>query len=847
MDDRPDRMPVVYCLRMVIACLAFWLGGMNLCVWAEDHEGHFESRTLTDARGSHRYQVYLPSGYHRERLWPLVVFLHGAGERGTDGVISTQVGLGVALRRRPELYPCVVVFPQCESWDDRIETSWSARAEAGQLARQIVSQVEQAESIDPQQRILTGWSMGGFGAVQWAATEPHRWQRTLAVSGGATAEGHPDPDYDWGTSSLWLIHGTRDGVVSVERSRGMAAHWEPSPVRRFDEVTAVGHEVWQQVYGDPRVARWLITGGEIPKIDWSEIDPAVAGAPLSPEIPFVTAARLNQAVELRLGNDALAMLSAGIPEAASPERLNGALEDIRESFSIDGEAYELQLSGLSYSARLLSARVAARSTADVQVDLGVSVDLRIGAAHLTTTGFAAHTGPFRIVIGHRRETPLRLSVKPTIVQDRIRLQLGQSGFPIEDDNWYVERPREIELQGTRFTRHEIETGIVGGLYTRKSEVEDVVTSVIPPLLRRVEERLNQETSSQVTQWLWPLPVYQPRMRLAAEALSIDHDGLTISMGLDLAASRSAETGPLTPLHAIGRARLPDPQRRSRNLHFELDSQLIRVVSQEFVGSGAARINVLDIPEPRFAAFASLERMRPLLPEAAQTTSELRAVLAMAGPFEWQVMVPSQAVGDRTQTQLSIPHARLELFTRSAADQPWAFAMKWNLSVQQQIDFQMEAVPDAEPRQSVIWSDQPVIHLQGTATVADEPLRQLESELRQAWIAWGQSNSRRGRVVQDFIIGDSRLRLGNLQLNDSTVRVDLFSPEARIQAEGGTLRYHLREGHATWGVERHLAPGDSHRYRLINSIPWRVVGEDSTRTLRPGESVTIEVGDNRPRP
>ncbi len=825
-----------------------WLVACSASLCAEVTSGRFEPRTLVDARGPHRYQVYLPPDYSRDKAWPLVVFLHGAGERGSDGIAPTQVGLGPALKLWPKQFPCVVVFPQCESWDDRIETCWAATSEAGQLARNIVAEVEKSEAIDSQRRVLTGWSMGGVGAVQWAAEDPTRWSRVLVISGGMTSQADPAiTPAMWDQSDLWLIHGALDGVVAVDRSRRLALQLHPSSTRRYDEIHDAGHEVWERVYGDSRVTRWLIEGGDIPSIDWSQPHEPLSGPPLKATTPFVTAAHMRKAVELRLGNDSLAMLSAGIPEAASPEKLHGTLDEIRQTLDIDGEKYKLRLSGLSYTARLDSALVAACSTADVRVDLGVGVELHIESAQLTTNGFEAHTGPFRIVIGHRRPTPLQLTVKPRVDAGRIRLLLSKTRFPIADDNWFVERPKQIELRGTKFTRDEIETGIVGGLYTRKSEIQDVVTSIITPLLTRVEERLNQETSSQVTQWLWPFPVYQPRVRLVAEALSVDGAGLTVSMGVELAAARPESVGARVVREVQGQAQLPTDRRHSRDLHLEFDHQLIGLVSREFAESGAARIHVLDIPEPAFAQFASLDRMRPLLPPSQRMASELRAVLNMTGPFEWKVSAETPRAHAPTRTTLEILQARLELFTRVEASAPWEPATAFDLSIRQPIDFQLATKTDQPAQLTVAWSDQPEVHataptgipLEG---VSLEELQRLEADLRQAWIAWSRSEGTSSLPMDDFTLGDSRLRLGALMIDPKSVRIDLFSPPARIAVTGdGPLRYRVCERNRHWGTERVLAPGESHRFLLTDAMEWQLNGEQETHVLRPGEVTTWNAG------
>jgi len=80
----------------------------------------FLLRTLKDEAGSHKYSVFIPHNYTSAKKWPVIVFLHGAGERGNDGVLPTTVGIGPIIQQREANFPFVVVFPQCEDMRGRL-------------------------------------------------------------------------------------------------------------------------------------------------------------------------------------------------------------------------------------------------------------------------------------------------------------------------------------------------------------------------------------------------------------------------------------------------------------------------------------------------------------------------------------------------------------------------------------------------------------------------------------------------------------------------------------------------------------------------------------------------------
>src|SRR5215212_739987 len=76
-------------------------------------ETGFLNRSIKMGAASYGYQVYVPSNWTKKQKWPVILFLHGAGERGSDGLIQTEVGIGSAIRRNPDRVPAVVVLPQC--------------------------------------------------------------------------------------------------------------------------------------------------------------------------------------------------------------------------------------------------------------------------------------------------------------------------------------------------------------------------------------------------------------------------------------------------------------------------------------------------------------------------------------------------------------------------------------------------------------------------------------------------------------------------------------------------------------------------------------------------------------
>lgn len=237
-------------------------------VGAQTGEPRFVERTVAVAGRRFRYQVYLPAGYAERRRWPVILFLHGAGERGTDGRRQTTVGLGPALRAHPRRFPAIVVFPQAPP-----DSQWvglPAEAALAALDRTLAE-----FRGDPDRVYLTGISMGGHGAWYLAYRHPERFAALAPICGWVEERPEfpgsvPVVPSDSGPvlpalarrlagMPIWIFHGEADSVVPVGASRGAAAALRAgSSAVRYTEYPGLGHNVWDAAYGSDDFARWLL-------------------------------------------------------------------------------------------------------------------------------------------------------------------------------------------------------------------------------------------------------------------------------------------------------------------------------------------------------------------------------------------------------------------------------------------------------------------------------------------------------------------------------------------------------------------------------------------------------------
>jgi predicted peptidase len=194
---------------------------------------------------------------------PLVVFLHGAGERGADNERQLRHGIPqFAARANREKFPCFLIAPQCPLNQRWVEVDWSADrhtqpteiGDAGRLTIELIEASLKELTIDPQRVYITGLSMGGFGAWDLIARRPDLFAAAAPVCGGgdeATAEKIRH-------IPIWAFHGARDTAVMPTRSRNMIAAVEcVGGTPRYTEYPDVGHYSWDEVYRDPALFDWL--------------------------------------------------------------------------------------------------------------------------------------------------------------------------------------------------------------------------------------------------------------------------------------------------------------------------------------------------------------------------------------------------------------------------------------------------------------------------------------------------------------------------------------------------------------------------------------------------------------
>jgi predicted peptidase len=240
------------------------LAVVTLPATAQQETG-FLNRAVTIGGKQMRYQVYLPFDYTRAKQWPVILFLHGAGERGTDGIRQTEVGLGAAIRRNAGWFPAIVVMPQAPP-----DSIWRGTVAQGALA--ALEQSIREFQGDRNRLYLAGLSMGGYGAWTLALQQPTLFAAIVAVCGGllppsqftelevqvAGSDPYAAVARRLAGMPAWLFHGAADSVVPATESRQIHAAFQQagSPVK-YTEYSGVGHESWEPAFSEPILWQWL--------------------------------------------------------------------------------------------------------------------------------------------------------------------------------------------------------------------------------------------------------------------------------------------------------------------------------------------------------------------------------------------------------------------------------------------------------------------------------------------------------------------------------------------------------------------------------------------------------------
>jgi predicted peptidase len=228
----------------------------------------FEKRVFTSPSGKVLpYRLMKPEDYDpaAPTAYPLVIFLHGLGERGTDNELQLRNGVkDLALPEARKRHPCFVVAPQCpvkQYWakfqmrDADVFAVWSKEpTEPAALVLELADAIPKEFHIDQKRVYLTGTSMGGLGTWDLLARQPERFAAAIPVCAGGIEANAPL----FARVPMWVFHGAADSLVLPRQSRRMVeAVRKAGGKPGYTEYPGVNHDAWVQTYRNPDVLDWL--------------------------------------------------------------------------------------------------------------------------------------------------------------------------------------------------------------------------------------------------------------------------------------------------------------------------------------------------------------------------------------------------------------------------------------------------------------------------------------------------------------------------------------------------------------------------------------------------------------
>jgi predicted peptidase len=203
---------------------------------------HFEAEIKVTARFD--YLLFLPAGYATSRQrWPLMLFLHGAGESGTNLAKLKALGPPKIVESKPD-FPFILVSPQTT------RDGWNS-----DTLNALLDEVIRKYRVDKDRVYLTGASMGGSGTWRLAAAHPEKFAAAVPICG----RGDPADAKQLARLPIWVFHGAKDPVVRLESDQAMVQAIKAAGGNvKFTVYPEAGHDAWTETYNNPELYQWLL-------------------------------------------------------------------------------------------------------------------------------------------------------------------------------------------------------------------------------------------------------------------------------------------------------------------------------------------------------------------------------------------------------------------------------------------------------------------------------------------------------------------------------------------------------------------------------------------------------------
>lgn len=219
----------------------------------------FIDKTFKNADGHESpYVVFVPKDYDGTKEYPVILFLHGAGETKNpkatkDGKMPVEVGIGPAIKKREKDFPFIVVIPRAENF------GWGADTANGKRALAMLDEVEKEYKVDKKRQILSGLSMGGMGTWSIAAAHPDRWAAIVPICGPVDPKSVEKTAEKIKDIPCWGFVGDKDSERIVTGMNDMIEALKKAGAKpKYTVYPGVGHNSWDNAYGTDDLYKWML-------------------------------------------------------------------------------------------------------------------------------------------------------------------------------------------------------------------------------------------------------------------------------------------------------------------------------------------------------------------------------------------------------------------------------------------------------------------------------------------------------------------------------------------------------------------------------------------------------------
>ena len=794
--------------------------------------GQFVNRVFRDDEGEHKYVVFVPVGYSPAKPGPVILYLHGASSRGTDGRAQLVSGLGAAIKQRQATFPFLAVFPQCENIQSRMQGGWTDDPKEADRALKILDAVEQDYSVDKSREILVGLSMGGTGAWNVAARTATRWSALVVAGGGGKVE----QAVKLAGVPVWAFHALQDPFIPINVPQEMVATIRTAGGRAFlSEIEGRSHDISGVTFTQPALQEWLLDPKKEPQLEglkWE--NPVGYKSGLEEEMPFVPGAEVSQAVRVRLCNDVLESFAYALPAILATRPMSRSLPGVHRQSKIGFVPLDLSLSGLHFQGHVERAQLVTQPPDRLMVRLGLrNVTMTVSRTQMNTKVLvSASAGPMHVVIGHREPVWLTAVIRPRVENRQLKFDVVGTDFRIPDNNWYVTEPSDVHVRGLPMLNGRVSDGMVNSVYNRKGEIEQQVIGSIAGMVQKAEATVNQMLSRTVLFEKLPLPIWQPRLRPFPESVRIDQHGVTLTVGTTFGVLGHPEK----PL-ALRKYAPVSPRRAppiTTGAEIAISDQMISAWTELIVAGRVNYFNSADFHGSEFRILSDPKFLQEVIPDLKRYGDNFEADIAFLlnkplhlldarqpGPLP-----TSEAVRTGNGLRLSMSGLRTAVSIRQPGEKSWKPCANFDLNIDR--DYQPQILQGGFAARAVrlIPTSEVRCEVEGKFAPGYEPQTpgiDVPRFVSQVMLGrdGAQKEGNKPVPLQDLALGGVPFRMEEFTWSESCLVMRAKIPAIVVTNDTDKpMTFETRGPFTDWTAPLTLAAGEHSEFKVPYPLTWR---------------------------